>query len=333
MADGRGPVRFGVIGCADIALRRTLPAMRADAGVEVRAIASRDLAKAERSAAAHGIGAALGGYAELLERDDVDAVYIPLPAALHAEWVERALLAGKHVLVEKPFTTEGRDTARLIALARERGRLLLENMMFLHHPQHARVDGLVADGAIGEVRALAAAFTIPPKPRGDIRYRPDVGGGALVDIGVYPVAAALRFLGPRLRLVGAVLRVDRAGGAVVGGSALLSDPRGVTAQLTFGMEHSYHSGYELRGSSGRLVLERVFTPPPAYGPVVRVERQDHREEIVLPPADQFANVVGLFAAAVREGGDLTSWHEESLRRAELLDDIRDKAEYARVQQV
>ncbi|MQY04669.1 Gfo/Idh/MocA family protein [Actinomadura macrotermitis] len=330
MTDGRVPVRLGVIGCADIALRRTLPAMRADGGIEVRAIASRDVAKAERFAGAFGAGTALGDYAELLERDDVDAVYIPLPAALHAEWVERALLAGKHVLVEKPFTTERRETERLIALARERGRLLLENMMFLHHTQHARVDDLVSGGAIGEVRALAAGFTIPPKPRDDIRYRPDVGGGALVDIGVYPVAAALRFLGPHLRLVGAVLRAEREGGAVVGGGVLLSDPQGVTAQLTFGMEHSYHSGYELRGSSGRLGLERVFTPPPAYSPVVRIERQDHREEIVLPPADQFANVVGLFAAAVREGGDLTSWNEESLHRAGLLDDIRDKAEYTRV---
>ena len=200
--------------------------------------------------------------------------------------------------------------------------------MFLHHPQHSRVGELVAEGAIGELRTLTAGFTIPPKPADDIRYRPDVGGGALVDIGVYPIRAALRFLGPDLRLVGAVLRVDRARGVVVGGSALLSDPEGVTAQLTFGMEHSYRNGYALAGSSGRLGVDRVFTPPPEYRPVVRIERQDHREEITLPPADQFANIVGFFAAAVREGADLTSYHDDSRRQASLVDDIRNKAEYA-----
>ncbi|MFD0546034.1 Gfo/Idh/MocA family protein [Streptomyces mexicanus] len=108
-----GPVRFGVLGCADIAWRRTLPAMRAEPSIEIRAVASRDLTKAERFTGSFG-GAAVKGYAELLKRDDVDAVYIPLPAALHTEWVERAVLAGKHVLAEKPLTTRSPETARLL---------------------------------------------------------------------------------------------------------------------------------------------------------------------------------------------------------------------------
>ncbi|QHA03137.1 gfo/Idh/MocA family oxidoreductase [Streptomyces broussonetiae] len=334
MHEGTGPVRFGVIGCADIAWRRTLPAMRAEHSVEIRAVASRDLGRAERFTGSFG-GVAVNGYAELLKRDDLDAVYVPLPAALHAEWVERALQAGKHVLVEKPLTTRSRDTRRLIGLAEERGCLLLENMMFLHHPQHRQVDELVSGGAIGEVRSFLSTFTIPPRPPDDIRYRPDDGGGALVDTGVYPLRAALRFLGPRLRLVGAVLRVERARGVVVGGSVLLTDPGGVAAQLSFGMEHSYCTGYELRGDCGRLLLDRVFTPPPEHRPVVRIERQDRCEEIALSPGDQFANVVAFFAAAVRSDGgaaarDLSARNADSLRQAELVDDIRDGAEYVDV---
>ncbi|GAA1403703.1 Gfo/Idh/MocA family oxidoreductase [Kitasatospora putterlickiae] len=332
--EGTGPVRFGVIGCADIAWRRTLPAMRAEPGVELRAVASRDLSKAERFTGSFG-GVAVNGYAELLKRDDLDAVYIPLPTGMHGEWVERALLAGKHVLVEKPLTTRSREAGRLVALAEERGRLLLENMMFLHHPQHRQVDELVSGGAIGEVRSFLSTFTIPPRPPDDIRYRPDAGGGALMDTGVYPIRAALRFLGPRLRLVGAVLRVERARGVVVGGSVLLSDPDGVTAQLSFGMEHSYCTGYELRGDSGRLSLDRVFTPPPGHRPVVRIERQDGCEEIALPPGDQFANMIAFFAAAVRSDGgaaarDLAAWNADSLRQADLVDDIGDRAHYAYV---
>ncbi|WP_437010045.1 Gfo/Idh/MocA family protein [Streptomyces sp. enrichment culture] len=329
-----GPVRFGVLGCADIAWRRTLPAMRAEPSVDIRAVASRDPAKAERFTGRFG-GAAVKGYAELLKRDDVDAVYIPLPAALHTEWVERALLAGKHVLAEKPLTTRAPETARLFDLASERGCLLLENMMFLHHPQHRRVDELVSGGAIGELRSFESTFTIPPRPPEDPRYLPDVGGGSLVDIGVYPLRAALRFVGGRLRLVGGALRVERARGAVVGGSVLLSDPAGVTAQLHFGMEHSYCSAYELRGSSGRLRLDRAFTPPPDHRPTVWVERQDGAEEISLPAGDQFANIVAAFAAAVLSGDggggvarDLAAQNADSLRQAELVDAIRDGSEYA-----
>ncbi|WP_307167845.1 Gfo/Idh/MocA family protein [Streptomyces rishiriensis] len=321
-----------MIGCADIAWRRTLPAMRSEQSIEIRAVASRDLTRAERFTDNFG-GVAVKGYAELLKRDDVDAVYIPLPAALHAEWVERALLAGKHVLAEKPLTTRSRETGRLLGLAGERGRLLLENMMFLHHPQHRHVDDLVSSGAIGELRSFMSTFTIPPRPPGDSRYLPDVGGGALEDIGVYPLRAALRFLGPRLRLVGATLRVERARGAVVGGSALLSDPVGATAQLSFGMEHSYCSGYELRGASGRLGLDRAFTPPPDHRPVLRMERRNRGEEITLPAGDQFANIVASFAAALLSDDgviarDLAAQNLGSLRQAELVDDIRDRAEYA-----
>lgn len=306
--------------------------MRAERAIEIQAVASRDLARAERFTNRFG-GVAVAGYEELLKREDVDAVYIPLPAALHAEWVERALLAGKHVLVEKPLTTESRETRRLVRLADERGRLLLENMMFLHHPQHCRVDELVSDGAIGEIRSFVSTFTIPPRPPDDPRYRPDVGGGALVDIGVYPIRAALRFLGSDLHLVGAALRVQRPGDAVVGGSVLLSDPNGVTAQLAFGMEHSYRSGYELLGASGRLALDTAFTPPPEHHPVIRIERQDRREEITLPPADQFANIIAFFAAAILSDPgvttrELAAKNDDSRRHADLVDDIRDRAEYA-----
>ncbi|WP_305787996.1 Gfo/Idh/MocA family protein [Symbioplanes lichenis] len=334
MTEQPGSVRFGVLGCADIAWRRTLPAMRTVPAVEIRAVASRELRKAERFTAQFG-GVAVRGYAELLRRDDVDAVYIPLPAALHAEWVERALLAGKHVLAEKPLTMRSRETGRLIALAGRRGKVLLENMMFVHHPQHRRIDELVSAGTIGELRSFVSAFTIPPRPPADARYRPGVGGGALADIGVYPVRAALRFAGPRLRVVGAALRVDRARRVVVGGGMLLSDPDGVTAQLAFGMEHSYDSRYELRGAAGRLTLPRAFTPPPDHHPVVRVDGRDGHTEIVLAPADQFARIIAFFASAVRSGEaavarDVATQTGDSLRQAELVDDIRDKAEYAYV---
>lgn len=311
-------VRFGVLGCADIAWRRMIPAILEEEGVELVAVASRNGDKAKRFAAKFGC-LPVTGYKALLDRVDIDAVYVPLPAVLHAEWVRRALLAGKHVLAEKPLTIDPESTRTLVDLARERRLQLMENFMFLHHSQHARIADLLA--AIGELRSFASAFTIPPKPPGDIRYERDVGGGALFDIGVYPLRAAAHFLGPDLKVAGAVLRVDRSREVVVAGEALLTTPAGVTAQLSFGMMHAYRTSYEFSGSIGRIASGRVFTPPDMYQPVVHIERQDHREELVLPADRQFGNAVGVFARAVTAGAGLEWWTAASLRHAALVSEV------------
>ncbi|MFK0295376.1 Gfo/Idh/MocA family protein [Streptomyces sp. NPDC090442] len=317
-------LRIGVMGCADIAWRRTLPAMEGNGAVRITAVASRERRSAARFTDRFG-GAPLEGYDALLDRDDVDAVYIPLPGLLHAAWVERALDAGKHVLVEKPLTAGHEDTRRLLARARERGLVLLENYMFLYHSQHTAVHKALAEGAIGELRCFSSAFTIPPKPVGDIRYQRDVGGGAFLDFGGYPVRAAQFFLGSELKVAGAVFRHDRERGVVMSGSVLLCTPQGVPAQLTFGMEHSYRNTYSLSGSTGRLTLDRAFTPPETYQPVMRIERQDHAEQFVLPADHQFANVIDTFVGAVLGERDVTEQQEGSLRQAALIEEIRHNA--------
>ncbi|KWT63837.1 oxidoreductase [Streptomyces albus subsp. albus] len=317
-------LRMGVMGCADIAWRRTLPALAADPTTHITAVASRSSGRATAFTDRFG-GTPVTGYGALLTRDDVEAVYIPLPGLLHAEWVERALDAGKHVLVEKPMTASPGQSARLIELARARGLVLMENYMFLHHSQHDTVRGLLDDGVIGEIRGFASEFTIPPKPPGDIRYQPEVGGGAFLDFGGYPVRAALHFLGRELDVVGAVFRRYASHGVVMSGNVLLRTPHGVPAQLTFGMEHSYRTSYELRGSTGRLFLDRAFTPPESYQPVLRLEHQDRREERVLPADHQFANVIVFFAGAVLDGVDLRAQHQGTLDQALLIERIQQAA--------
>ncbi|GAA2531481.1 Gfo/Idh/MocA family oxidoreductase [Pilimelia columellifera] len=324
MCAARRPLRFGIMGCADIARRKMLPALTSEASTVVTAVASRDIAKATEVTGQFG-GVAVQGYDDLLRRTDVDAVYIPLPAALHAEWIARALRSGKHVLAEKPLTTDFAQARELFELARQRNLVLFENFMFLQHSQHAAVARMVAEGAIGELRGFVSTFTVPPKPPGDIRYQPEIGGGALDDIGVYPVRAALHFLPGEIRVAGAVLRRGADTGAVVAGSVLLHAPDGVFAQLQFGMEHSYRCSYSLVGSTGRLLLDRAFTPPVGVSPVVRLERQDHREEITLPPDDQFRNVVRLFSSAVAAGDLLPELSAASLRHAEIVAAVKEHA--------
>jgi NDP-hexose-3-ketoreductase len=313
-------VRVGVLGCADIAGRRMLPAMAGRPEIEISAVASRDLAKAEGFAGRFG-GDPVRGYEALLERTDVDAVYIPLPAGLHAEWIMRSLAAGKHVLCEKPLVTAHDDAVKAVARARERGLLLMESFMFLRHSQHAEVRRLVAEGAIGDLRTFTGDFGIPPLPDGDIRYQAELGGSALLDVGVYPVRAAQLFLGPGVEVAGAYLRMDPEHKVDVAGNALLYDAEGVSAQLGFGFTHAYRSCYALWGSSGRIFVDRAFTPPNTLQPVIRLERQNRREERIVPADDQFANIAREFAQAVIDGAGFERHAESILRQSALVEQI------------
>lgn len=319
-----GRVRLGVLGCAGIAWRRTLPAAAAEPRLDVVAVASRDETKAKTFAARFG-GDAVHGYQRLLDRADVDAVYVPLPAALHAEWVSRALEAGKHVLVEKPFATSRAEAAAVLARARARGLRVMENFMFLHHGQHESVRRLVDDGEIGELHTFSSAFGFPSLPDTDVRYRKDLGGGALLDAGVYPIRAAQLFLGPGLVPVAAVLHPDPVREVDVRGHVLLRAPSGQVAELSFGFGLAYRCAYSLWGSAGRITVDRAYTPPATWQPVHRIERQNEVRELTRPAEDQFAAVLRAFTAAVLDDVDPPFGAEDLLRQAELVDRIRELA--------
>ncbi|MCO1580359.1 Gfo/Idh/MocA family oxidoreductase [Crossiella sp. SN42] len=299
-----GRLRIGALGCAEVLWRRLGPAFQDHPRTEITAVASRDPAKAARFAARFDCAAT--DYAGLLARADVDAVYLPAPPALHHHWGVRVLAAGKHLLVEKPLAATTAQARELIALARRRRLLLWENFLFPRHPQHEAARKLLAEGALGRLRSLHAAFCFPPRAEDDIRYVAALGGGALLDAGVYPLRAAQLLLGPGLRVAGASLRMDRRRGVDLSGQALLVSPDGVLAGIEFGFEHSYAARYTLWGSAARLHVDRAFTPPPDHPPVLRLRSQDGTEHIPLPPSDQVAGSVGAFAEAVLAGTEANS---------------------------
>ncbi len=314
-------IRLGVLGCADIA-RRVIPAANRVPGVRVVAIGSRDHRRAAGYAARYDADP-VDGYQAVLDRDDIDAVYVPLPSGLHAQWVERALRAGRHVLAEKPLTTAYSDTLALTKLAADRSLVLRENFLFVHHDQHRAVAALVADGAIGELRMIQATFTIPARPADDIRYVPELGGGALLDNGAYPVRVSRLFLGDDLTVAGASLSHGR--GVDLGGTAVLHRADGVSAQLAFGLDHSYLCEYQLIGSTGRIRVERAFTPPADFTPSVLLHRGTDVRSVPLAAQDQCQAAVAAFAAAVRGDADLAADRADLLAQARLVDEIRARA--------
>jgi xylose dehydrogenase (NAD/NADP) len=252
---GEAPeVRWGMLSTASIG-RTLAPAIDAARGARLVAVAGRDARRTEEFARELGIERAHTGYEQLLADPEVDAVYIPLPIALHSEWTIRALEAGKHVLCEKPLALAAADAAACFDAAAAADRVLIEGLMWRQHPRTRLVENLLAEGAIGDLALVRAALTVDA-PAGDIRRTAALGGGAHRDLGCYCVSA-LRLLAGEPRSVRAARVVDEAPGADDGDlrmAATLEMSGGILAQLDVGLDLERRDELELVGTRGRLLV-------------------------------------------------------------------------------
>lgn len=307
-----------------MAERLVIPAIKASGVFELAAIASRSMEKARSWTSRFG-GEPLGSYEALVEHPGIEALYIPLPTGLHAEWASRALRAGKHVIVEKSLASNLGEVAALVELARQQNRALWENFMFEHHSQMQFIRQKIGDGAIGELRCIRASFGFPPfSDPGNIRYDKELGGGALLDSGAYTVKISQLLMGAGLEVKAASL-VYPAGAAVdIYGGAFLSRPDGLFSELAFGFDNFYQCSLEAWGSKGKLTAERVFTAAPGFQPRVIIERQNERQEYTLPADNHFVNILRVFHEAIASG-QFAANYEKLMEQATLLQKIYDHA--------
>lgn len=238
--------------------KRMLPAFAASGYNTLVALASRDAAKAETIASEHGIPQAFGDYDALLNAPDIDAVYIPLPNDIHAEYTERALRAGKHVLCDKPFTLNSTDAIRCAAIADANQLRLMEGFMYRHHPQHMFVQGLLKRGDIGELRRLDATFCYTATiEHAGIRWNPGQGGGALWDVGVYGINIARMYLGEPTGVYAQLAMHDETG-VDIHNTVVMDYANGCHATLHSGFDQAFASTATLTGTLGSITLERAF---------------------------------------------------------------------------
>ena len=317
-------LRIGVLGCSSFARRAMLPALADVEGLRLAAVASRTAARAEEFAWQFACEP-VEGYANLLARPDVDVVYVPLPTGLHEEWVGAAIEAGKHLLVEKSFAPDRAAAERLVEAARVRGRLVLENFQFVHHRQHRWVMETLNSGVLGRVRLVRATFGFPPLPPDNFRYRADLGGGALLDLGAYMVKITRLLLGDDLVLDAATRRMNPDAGVDWYGEAQYHNGAGQVAQVAYGFDYFYQCRYEVLGTTGKLSVERAFTPPPGFSPVVHIDRPGERRSLTLPPDNHYANMWKHFRDRVRTGGPHEAEWSELLQQADRLEELRTRA--------
>jgi predicted dehydrogenase len=255
-------IRIGILGAARIAPRGIVTPGNALLGAEVVAIASRDLDRAQDFAAQHSIPMAFGSYAELIARDDIDLVYVPLPPSAHLEWCTAALAAGKHVLVEKPFANNAQDAAKMVAAARAAGRHLIEGFHYRYHPLFERALTALRKGEIGRIRHIEAVFNanLPDTP-GELRYIEALGGGALMDLGCYCLHWIRSVAGEEPSIVSA--RARSTAGVDIDIEAALAFTSGPTATLRCSMQPDdgvLYRRLRVQGESGVLELDNPVTP-------------------------------------------------------------------------
>ena len=253
-------VSWGMLGAARIGVEKVVPAMQRGEASRVDAIASRDLAKARRAAAALGVAKAYGSYEELLADPAIEAIYNPLPNELHVPWTIRALEAGKHVLCEKPIALDAAQASALIEARRRSGKLVAEAFMVRFHPQWRRAREIAHSGAIGTPRAIQTFFSYSLTDAGDIRNRPP-GGGGLYDIGCYAISTARFVFSAEPTRVVAALDVDPAFGTDRLASALIEFPGGRHLSFTCATQLSAHQRATIVGETGRIEIAIPFNAP------------------------------------------------------------------------
>jgi D-xylose 1-dehydrogenase (NADP+, D-xylono-1,5-lactone-forming) len=253
-------LRWGILGTARIT-RRLIPAFRAARRSTLVAVASRNHERASAFAAEWNVPRALSGYDSVLADDGIDAVYIPLPNSEHVRWTLAAIDAGKHVLCEKPLALDPLDVERITAAARARGVTVEEGFMYPHEPLTAKVMELVSNGAVGAVRAIVSGFTFELNRLDDVRLDPALGGGALWDIGCYPVTYARMIAGrdPKMLFGSAHWLPSGVDEEFMG---MLRFQRGVTATIYASFTAPYRIWLDVIGSEGVLTVPNPFRPGP-----------------------------------------------------------------------
>ena len=315
------PLRFGVLGVAAIT-DRLLPAFQACPDAELVAVASRGLDRAQAAADRYGNCRAHGQYEDLLADPEVEAVYVPLPNHLHAEWVKRAANAGKHVLCEKPMALTASQAQEMADHCAQRQVRLMDGFMWPHHPRTQKLRDTIAAGTIGTVQKVVSAFTFKMDEfdANAFRLQPEAGGGGLYDVGCYCIFATRLFMGAEPTSV--VAKAQQYNGVDVDLTAILTFADGRTAHFDCGFAHPLRTHVEIVGTTGLIRVPNLWIPDDAAAfEIVRPSGDFGQgvEIVTTPGCEQMSAMLSEFAAAVRAERDPVPGPGEAVRTGRVID--------------
>ncbi len=337
-------IRLGVLCPADIAIHRFMPALQKCINFEFVGIAvcteserneapehnlsqkeymirrEGQIAKAKYVIREYG-GKIFYSYLELIYAEEVDAVYIPLPPALHYRWAKRCLQNGKHVLLEKPFTTSIRETCNLLEIAKQNRLAIHENYMFVFHNQVETIKNIIESGRLGAVHLYDAKFGFPKREEGDFRYNKALGGGALLDCGGYLLKCAALFLGDDYQILYAFMGGEKEFDVDLYGSASLMSKNKDIMNIAYGMDYAYRCELRVWGSEAVLDTGRFFTAPLNFRPVVHILTSDGRgEKIEIDEDDSFQKSILYFEECITNQNEKEKAYKNIERQSMRLEE-------------
>jgi len=318
-------VKWGVLGAANIALKKVIPGMQRAEWCEISALASRDAAKARRAAAELDIPKAYGSYEELLADPEIEAIYNPLPNRLHVPWTIKAAEAGKHVLCEKPIGLSVQDVMPLLEVRARTGVKIEEAFMVRTHPQWIRVLELIRSDRIGQVRSVVGQFSYDNPDPHNIRNIAELGGGGLMDIGCYLILFSRLIFQDEPRRVVALIQEDAANGTDVLTSALLDFRKGQSA-INCSTRMTPFQRIQIMGTRGRIEVQIPVNAPADRACRILIDDGSDlfgsgAETIEFEVCDQYTIQGDLFARSIREDREPIISLEESIRNMAVIDAI------------
>lgn len=338
-------MRIGVICPSEIAYRRFMPALKQIKEFDFIGIATyssierfghKDLneeeiiqlnnekCKATKFIDEYG-GKLFSSYEEIVSSEEIEALYIPLPPALHYRWAKQALENGKHVLVEKPSTINCKQTEELVNIARKNNVALHENYMFVFHKQIEQIKRMVEDKQIGDVRLSRVYFGFPRRASTDFRYNKELGGGALIDAGGYAIRLATMMLEGKSKIRYAQMNYIDEFDVDLYGSGALSDSKGNVIQIAYGMDNGYKCELEIWGSTGSVYSGRILTAPVGFIPTVTLTTAEGTRKIELSSDDTFKKSIEYFMKCILDQELREEEFHKMIAQAKLVDEYKEKA--------
>jgi len=292
-------IRVGILGCANIAIRSLIPAFFNHPKFCLQAVGSRDISKAKTIAEQYKIEYC--NYDELLEKENIDIIYMPLPTGLHKEWVIKSIEKGKHILCEKSLGLSFKDVEEMVNVAKINHKALIENFQFQYHSQQQFIKNILKQGELGEIRCFRSSFGFPPfHDLNNIRYSKSLGGGALLDAGAYTIKATQFFLEDTFTVTSAKSVKTKNHEVDIYGGGFLESNSGQIAEIAFGFDNFYQCNIEIWGSKGKLTANRVFTAPPDFTPDVILETPQGMKQYQLPADNHFDKMLDHVAESIEQ---------------------------------
>jgi len=312
------PFRIGVLGVAHHLILRVLNPLHKSEKVQLYAIASRDIKKAKDAAEKWGFPVYYGSYEELLADEKVEAVYIPLPNHMHAEWIRKCADAGKHILCEKPLTMDAKEAEEVVRYVESKGVKLMEAFMYRFHPKWKRTKELVEHGEIGKVLSIHTVFSYSNNDPQNIRNIKAYGGGALMDIGCYAISTARYILGREpIRVIG-LTHYDPNFETDVLSSGML-DFGVARCMFTVGTQMFPQQEVVIFGSSGTIKVTIPFNDFPDVKAKIIVQTGVGTREVEFDPVDQYQLEFESFAQAIREGKEVPTPPQDAINNMKVIE--------------